>query len=162
MASVLTAAVTSNTLSNSSSNLLSPKSSFISVNSPHLAHNKLNNQEMLKTYSKSVDCTHYLDASVNTNNSAGSSSNLCVQNMNLRSSNDSLRKQENNNQNQNQNQNSTSSTSINKAQSQKSSTISNYSPLIPRRNDYEPVARVTIQRQQRVEQSPSKLLIFCQ
>ena len=34
---------------------------------------------------------------------------------------------------------------------------SHNSPLIPRRNDYEPIARVTIQRQQRVsEQSPTK------
>lgn len=34
---------------------------------------------------------------------------------------------------------------------------SHNSPLVPRRTDYEPVARVTIQRQQRVsEQSPTK------
>jgi hypothetical protein len=87
------------TMSSSSSNLLSPRMAV---------DGKMNNQEMLKKYSKSVDCPHY-------------------------------------------SQNSTSTEKIQRQQSV------NCSPLIPRRADYEPMTRVTIQRQQRVEQSPPRL-----
>ncbi|RNA01838.1 mitogen-activated kinase kinase kinase MLK4-like isoform X2 [Brachionus plicatilis] len=99
---VVQSAHTSN-LSSSSSNLLSPKSAMLSSV-------KLNNQEILKKYSKSIDCPKYLP--------------------------------------------SDESRTVTRQKSV------NCSPLIPRRSDYEPVARVTIQRQQRVEQSPPKLMNF--
>ncbi|CAF0847278.1 unnamed protein product [Brachionus calyciflorus] len=89
---VQSAAAQASSLSSSSSNLLSPRMALCNNGA------KLNNQEILKKYSKSVDCPHFSQQ-----------------------------------------------------------TISTTSPLVPRRSDYEPVARVTIQRQQRVEESPSRL-----
>lgn len=179
------------TLSTSSSNLLSPQSHiFVQPQHQHQATTASQAamlKQMQKKYSKSVDCTHYLDKTNETNtpnynlvllssspNSGGNSSNKLNTNLittpvsthasqsNLMASQTNLNLDELNRliklastdslQKPPPVTNSSSLSYSTKIQRQQS----NNSPLIPRRADYEPMTRVTIQRQQRVsELSPT-------
>ena len=153
-------------------NLLSPgiisNNNFILVSNSTDAYEDSSNRQnqallkqMQKKYSKSVDCYHYTDCnnhghvplSPNNANDARLTNNSTITNNNSNGKriDDSSNQVKNNVETNSNNINSHNNIQLQRQYSQTSS------PLIPRRNDYEPMTRVTIQRQQRVcDLSPTK------
>jgi len=115
-------------------------------------------KQMQKKYSKSVDCYHYSDCPSNNHANVPVTPNN-ANDVHLSAANATItckKIDESSNQAKNNVEINTSANSNNNIQLQRQYSQTN-SPLIPRRNDYEPVARVTIQRQQRVcDLSPTK------
>jgi hypothetical protein len=158
-AAAAAASTTANLSSSSSSNLLSPIH-FINNTNSLSTHNQMMLKQMQKKYSKSVDCSHYADANLNGANPSLVSSSPGGSSLNINNGICTIGITPNSNSNSRTNIDSDSikksTDSLHQYTLQRQHSHTN-SPLIPRRNDYEPMTRVTIQRQQRVnEQSPTK------
>ena len=153
-------------------NLLSPgnisNSNYLLVSASNNAHEDSTSncsgsqhqallKQMQKKYSKSVDCYHYLEPTSNaSSNSISTPSNSDAQGNKADESTSLNQVKHNSETNSTVNINNNNINSNNNIQLQRQYSQTN-SPLIPRRNDYEPMTRVTIQRQQRVcDVSPTR------
>ena len=162
----------------SNSNLIFVNNSIDITNEDSINRSSQNQallKQMQKKYSKSVDCYHYTDCNnhVNVPVSPNNANDARINNIitpppntttststtNASTTNNNSKKvDEPNNQVKNNVEinNNANSYNNNNIQLQRQYSQTN-SPLIPRRNDYEPMTRVTIQRQQRVcDLSPTK------